>query len=132
MIKKAISILAFSFCCITYSQNGTIHVEKEKVNMFLYALEGNYIGEPQSYILLLDRGKSLFVNGWITGEEVYENISEDKLIDADITKGYYKRNGNQIFIFFNKGLSYTGTKSETSLFLIDNSGYKMKYSLVVL
>jgi len=112
---------------MSFSQGGTIRVNKNLHQAEIYGLSSNRIGQPQSFIILFDRNKAVFINTYHDANYILENYFEGNLSNAKIFSGMFKMNNSGIFIYLTKGLAFKGSKINDALYLRDNSNSEVLF-----
>lgn len=120
-------LIGFTFFSSVFSQEGTIKVEKRKFNAEIFGLQSNRTGSPQSFILLINGTKVVFINSYMGVNLIWDQFFNDETINGKVIPGMYKLSGNQIFIFLAKGVQFKGHRINDALFLRDNSGNEVVF-----
>lgn len=116
---------------LIFAQSGTIKVQKES-NTEIFGLESNRSGNPQSYILLVDDQKAVFINSYFDARTVMNMYENGDKIEGRVLPGQYKREGEQIFIFLIKGIQFKGSHVNNVLYLTDYTGEQVIFYKVML
>lgn len=116
---------------LIFAQSGTIKVQKES-NTEIFGLESNRSGNPQSYILLVDDQKAVFINSYFDARTVMNKYENGDKIEGRVLPGQYKREGEQIFIFLIKGIQFKGSHINNVLYLTDYTGEQVIFYKVML
>ena len=104
-----------------FSQRGTIKVQKE-TSIEIFGLQSNRNGSPQSYILLVDGSKAVFINTYAEAKLVHDNYQNGHKVDGRVLPGMYKIEYQQIFIYLVKGVKFIGNRIDDVLYLTDHTG----------
>ncbi len=95
--------------------------------MEIFGLQSNRSGSPQSYIILIDDTKAVFVNSYFDAQAVWDKYRAGEKIEGRTLPGMYKREGDQIFIFLVKGVQFKGSRINDALYLIDYTGEQVVF-----
>lgn len=104
-----------------FSQSGTIKVQRE-TSMEIFGLQSNRTGSPQSYILLVDGSKAVFINTYAEAKRVHDNYQNGHKVEGRVLPGMYKMEDHQIFIYLMKGVKFIGNRIDDALYLKDHTG----------
>jgi hypothetical protein len=115
-------IIGLSLVQFAYGQGGTIRVDKNAISMELFGMHGNQSGSPQSFIILIDETKAVFINSYYDANYVWNHYRSGEHIEGKSIPGRYKISGSQLFIFLTKGISFKGNRIDDALFLRDHTG----------
>ena len=125
--KEIITIVCILFFQnLVFSQQGTIKVGKE-TNTEIFGLQSNRSGSPQSFILLIDEQKAVFINSYDDGQTCLRKYESDERMEGRVFPGMYKLEGNQIFIFLMKGVQFKGSRVDDVLYLVDHTGEQVTF-----
>lgn len=120
-------IIGLGLGIVAYGQGGTIKVEKKDFKAEMYGLQGNTFGSPQSFIILIDDTKAVFVNSYNDANYVWDRLKYGEDIDGKVIPGQYKLNQQSIFIYLTRGIYFNGSKIDDALFLRDNTGLEVVF-----